>query len=145
MTLIAIINNKEFYLAQKRSFLLSIPFNIYEFLLLGGVSWIIFLVIYCLGKISKIKFKTVMSSLISQPFNQKLALSIFIILILLVLSGNVRGEVGRNWMGFFPLIIIPVICDNSFSKKEYYWCASISLLQLFLMAIMCEFVLAPWL
>lgn len=143
MILAAIKNNNEFYKAVKRTRLLSIPMNLYEFTIMSGVGWIIALVFLSGYLFNDIDFQNI-GKFKGRPLQEKIFFSSTLVFCLLVLMGSVRGEVGRNWICFMPFLLINVIGHRKCSRRLFLTCSIICGLTLITGSMILEVILNHW-
>jgi hypothetical protein len=115
-----------------RSYLVWVFYNFYGFLIFAGIPTFIFFIYAIKNNFNKIK-------------DNYLFISFIITLLILDISGNVKGETERLWISFIPFLILIVI---SFLNREYNFKTRdyliIYLIQAIQILVMQEFLVLLW-
>ncbi len=141
MYLVASRNNNCFYLFSDRTYGYSLVCNIIEISVFTGFVILPEVIIYAKNTISTIKN---MLNCRSISMTEAYLLSVVITLIILFLSGAVRGEVSRNLMLLIPFVVIGVAIDNNFTKKRYLIISLILLICSVTLSSICETTFGIW-
>ena len=141
---LAISNNRVFYEMSSRSHFLSIPLNAYEFLLMSGIAWGVW------ASILPFHFRRGaagrwLAEAPDLPEGEKILPLFLAVLSLLILSGSVRGEVGRNWMCLMPFLALGVVAKKSFDKRWFALCYGVAATAFIAESIFLEVVFNYWL
>jgi len=122
MFFIVMKNNQEFYAWFKRSYVVSVPFNIIEFCAFSGIAcFSIFFVDFFAGIEKITEWRGLPSAF---------AGTLGIVFLLFIFSGSVRGELARNCMSFMPLFVITAFAKELFSEKLFYICGILCIIYL---------------
>ena len=113
-------------LPKFRAYQVWVFYNLYDFFIFCGIP-ILVLFIYLLFRQFQIKFK---------PLSKELV-SFTVMLLLLDFSGAVRGEVGRIWIPFVPIVVLLIASfttkDLKLSTRQYVLILALQALQVILM------------
>ena len=126
-------------LPESRSYLSWVIYNPYDFCIFLGPG-IAILYIHSL-------YKSHTGSVSAKFKNDPLLLGTLIMILLLISSGSVRGEVGRIWIPFMPFLLLPVVGfitskkGLNFSSKEIIFLA---LSQIGLILVINEYWVTLW-
>jgi hypothetical protein len=143
MVFLAISNNREFYSICSRAYHLSLPCNLYEFVLMSGVAWGVWASM-AIPNAKPSAVKNWFANSEESPARDKILPLFLLVFALLILSGSVRGEVGRNWMCLMPLLVLGAVLRDSFDKRWFALCYGISAAALFAESIFLEVVFNYW-
>jgi len=114
----AMENNQQFYSMSNRTYFMSIPSNIIEVFIFTGIVGPLLLLILVSNKISNSTFPRRNFWAFSRRAN---FIIIYVLtIILLIISGGVRGEASRNCLAIIPLMCIASASNMSSFYEKYY-------------------------
>lgn len=124
-------------LPESRSYLLWLFYNLYDFFVFSGIP-VMIVFTYLAWSVFQTVFKKQWGKI------DIIAFSFLVMIVLLDLSGSVRGEVARIWLPFYPFLVLIVsnfLINHKFSKFELI---IIIFLQAVQVVIMQEFWVPLW-
>ncbi|MBN1864025.1 MAG: hypothetical protein JW808_03910 [Victivallales bacterium] len=147
MLFLALANNRSFYSGGGRTYLISILANMSETALFMG-PLLLFLVVLAETRAACKMFS--MSRLSTEdgeqiiPTSSIYAAAAGLTLIVLILSGGVRGEVGRNLLPIFTLSLVCIPGAPCAAAKSFYPVATATAIHLLTTSLMFELIYGFW-
>ncbi len=147
MLMVAIRNNHAFYADAGRGFIVSILANAVEFPLFFGVAPVLagILATWIAGR-HLWRFRHQPACSPAKPSTRAAAYAVCYAasLVLLLISGGVRGEVGRNWLPLMPMGLLCLAATPGLLRRWFAGLQTLSFVHLLAMAVMLEVVFGFW-
>lgn len=145
---VAASNNAEFYEISGRRYFPSIPFNIAEFSVFCGIPWILMFSLSCYTSLRRWaetrSGKGGFRGAASLPLGTVFPPVVGLVIILMLLSGGTRGEVGRNWLCLMPIVIAASIAGRNTTPKEHIILGCLGVFSLLICSVFIEISFGYW-